>query len=86
LFAPPSQAEHAKTLPNFWLLVASILVVVFGIFLCLWSFYVAAERGPRADPLRGVPGHGAPARLALDNPLNTKNEFRCGSRNLNGRS
>ncbi len=78
------EAEAAKTIPNFWLLAAAVLVLIFGIFLCFGHFTLQPNEG-RVLILFGA-YHGT-VRLPgwhWTNPLNTKKRISLRSRNLNG--
>jgi hypothetical protein len=77
-------AEAAKTLPNFWLLVASVLVIGLGGFLCGGHFTLQPNEG-RVLILFGA--YQGTVRLPgwhWTNPLNTKKRISLRSRNLNG--
>jgi hypothetical protein len=77
-------AEHAKTIPNFWLLAGSVLVIVLGIFLCCGHFTLQPNEG-RVLILFGA--YRGTVRLPgwhWTNPLNTKKRISLRSRNLNG--
>jgi regulator of protease activity HflC (stomatin/prohibitin superfamily) len=78
------EAEHAKTIPNFWLLAASALAIIFGIFLCFGHFTLQPNEG-RVLILFGA--YRGTVRLPgwhWTNPLNTKKRISLRSRNLNG--
>ncbi len=48
--------------------IGGLLLFGLGMFSCFGVFHAAAQRGPRADPVRRVSRHGAHGRLALDQP------------------
>jgi regulator of protease activity HflC (stomatin/prohibitin superfamily) len=77
-------AEQAKTLPNFWLLAGSVLLIVLGAFLCGGFFTLQPNEG-RVLILFGA--YRGTVRLPgwhWTNPLNTKKRISLRSRNLNG--
>jgi hypothetical protein len=77
-------AEVAKTLPNFWLLVASVIAILLGSFLCGGHFTLQPNEG-RVLILFGA--YQGTVRLPgwhWTNPLNTKKRISLRSRNLNG--
>jgi len=78
------QAEATKTLPNFYLLVGSVLVIGFGIFLCFGHFTLQPNEG-RVLILFG--SYRGTVRLPgwhWTNPLNTKKRISLRARNING--
>ena len=71
-------------MPNFWLLVASVLVVAFGIFCCCGHFTLQPNEG-RVLILFGA--YRGTVRLPgwhWTNPLNTKKRISLRARNING--
>jgi hypothetical protein len=77
-------AEATKGLPNFWLLVAAVLVLVLGFFSCGGHFTLQPNEG-RVLILFGA--YQGTVRLPgwhWTNPLNTKKRISLRSRNLNG--
>jgi hypothetical protein len=77
-------AEAAKTLPNFYLLVASVLVIGLGIFSCCGHFTLQPNEG-RVLILFG--SYCGTVRLPgwhWTNPLNTKKRISLRARNING--
>jgi len=78
------QAEATKTLPNFYLLVGSVLVIILGVFSCFWHFTLQPNEG-RVLILFGA--YRGTVRLPgwhWTNPLNTKKRISLRARNING--
>ena len=77
-------AEATKSIPNFWLLVATILVIALGVFSCGGHFTLQPNEG-RVLILFGA--YRGTVRLPgwhWTNPLNTKKRISLRSRNMNG--
>ena len=59
-------ADKAHQMPNLWLLAGRRPGLRPRAILLLRLLHPPAQRGPGADPLRRLPRHGPPERLALD--------------------
>jgi regulator of protease activity HflC (stomatin/prohibitin superfamily) len=77
-------ADRAKTVPNFWLLAGSVLLIILGAFLCGGHFTLQPNEG-RVLILFGA--YRGTVRLPgwhWTNPLNTKKRISLRARNMNG--
>jgi regulator of protease activity HflC (stomatin/prohibitin superfamily) len=78
------EAERAGGAPNFWLLVAALLVEGLGVFLCAGHFTLQPNEGRVLILFGAYRGTVRRSGFHWTNPLNTKLRISLRSRNLNG--
>jgi len=78
------QAERMHQTPNFYLLVSSILVIGFGVFLSLGFFTLEPNEGRVLILFGEYQGTVRQSGWWWTNPLNTKDRISLRARNLNG--
>ena len=78
------EAERSQGAPNFWLLVAAVLVAGLGAFLCAGHFTLQPNEGRVLILFGAYQGTVRESGFHWTNPLNTKMRISLRSRNLNG--
>jgi len=75
---------QTNALPNFYLLISGVLIIVLGIFMC-YGFFTLQPNEARVMILFGAyKGTVRTSGFLWTNPLNTKRRISQRSRNLNG--
>jgi regulator of protease activity HflC (stomatin/prohibitin superfamily) len=77
-------AEHTKHLPNFYLLVAAVLVVALGVGSCFGHFTLQPNEGRVLILFGAYCGTVRESGFHWTNPFNTKRRISLRARNLNG--
>lgn len=77
-------AEATKGLPNFYLLVSSVLITAFGVFYCFGHFTLQPNEGCVLILFGAYRGSVHQPGWHWTNPLNTRKRISLRSRNING--
>jgi regulator of protease activity HflC (stomatin/prohibitin superfamily) len=78
------EADKGGGIPNFYLLVAGVLIVALGVFLCFGHFTLQPNEGRVLILFGTYRGTVRESGFHWTNPLNTKQRISLRSRNLNG--
>jgi len=78
------EADQSGTIPNFYLLVVSLLVMGLGIFMCCGHFTLQPKEGRVLILFGDYRGTVRDSGFHWTNPLNTKMRISLRLRNLNG--
>ena len=77
-------AAAAQTMPNFYLLVAGLLIEAFGVFYCFGHFTLQPNEGCVLMLFGSYRGSEHNPGWRWTNPLNTKKRISLRARNING--